>query len=171
VRTLLVGFIALFLAAPPRIAAAAVVRPQTTESLTRAASRVVLGRVAMIETGRDEALRRTVVRVAIDVSESLKGAAVSRVVVQQLGVPGDARFTVGEEVLIFVREDSGAHFMVGMAQGKFRILRDRAGRVMAERSFRDLTFLPRSGGEPIPSRAPVPLDDLRRAISKAGGRP
>src|SRR4051812_12023729 len=98
--------LALWLAAPATFAAVAL--PQSTQGLTRQASLVVRGVVEGQKVGYDEAVHHATVETTVRIDEALKGAAPARVVIRQLkGIPGDARFAVGEEVVVFVRAGAG----------------------------------------------------------------
>ena len=87
-------------------------------------------------------------------------------VVRQLGgvvgpvsalVPGTAHFAAGEEVVLFLRTDGRAYYLVGMAQGKLSIQRRGGVEVIS----RDLGGLQLLRGPPV-GRASPPLGEGRR---------
>jgi hypothetical protein len=65
-----------------------------------------------------------------------------------LVLPGMPRLAEGEEVVLFLSETSsaGLRVPVGLAQGKFRVVRDARGARTLERDGADLTLLDRASG-------------------------
>ncbi|HUR27246.1 MAG TPA: hypothetical protein VM509_03610 [Planctomycetota bacterium] len=63
-------------------------------------------------------------------------------------LPGMPRLAAGEEVVLFLSESSsaGLRVPVGLAQGKFRVVRDARGARTLERDGADLTLLDRTSG-------------------------
>jgi hypothetical protein len=150
------------------LAWAAVVIPQTTEMLTHEATHIVRGVVEHQVLSRDEAVHHAVVETTIRVEEVFKGVAPERIVIRQLrGIPGDARFTEGEEVVVFVREgvdvEKGFHFLLGLAQGKFQVRRSLKGPVSVSRDYTDL-HLVEPGSRPVIVERVATLDELRTRI-------
>ena len=157
--------LALWLAAP--CVNAAVALPQTTQMLTHQATSVVRGIVEGQRVGYDEAVHHATVETTLRIEEALKGAGPSKLVIRQLkGIPGDARFTRGEEVVVFVRAGAGAapgvSFLLGMAQGKFAVKRTLQGDGVVERNFTDLHLLKPGAVEKITT-----LADLRAKVKAA----
>ena len=80
-----------------------------------------------------------------------------------LHIHGQARFSVGEAVLVFVeRLSDGRLVPYGMAQGKFTLV-ERDGRTIAVRDVRDLAFARRDASgrlvmSPAGPAVPVELD-------------
>jgi hypothetical protein len=110
-------------------------------ALTRASDAIVVGRVVKTESRWTSDHRRIVTDVTLEVSESLKGAPGSTVVVRQAGgqigeigqrVDGMASFARGEEVLVFLTQRPDQSFLLsGMAQGKYRVEHATNGKVLA----------------------------------------
>lgn len=106
--------------------------------LTRDADLIVRGKVVRQESRWTGDKRRIITDVELEVSETLKGNARSRVLIRQPGgVVGDigqkvaavATFSRGEDVVVFLERRGDDSFVVsGMAQGKYRIERSTDGR-------------------------------------------
>ncbi len=164
-----------FLSAPAR---AALARHQSPEQLARIATVVIHGKVMAQEPGEDRAAHLRVLRTNVQVLESWKGAAPSVVTVQQIGsiqgralvnIPGDAHFTPGEEVILFLKAgvgpQKGAFFLLGFAQGKYSVNHDGKGAHLEH----DLTDLTLRGGTAGPV-APSTLEELRARVQLGGAR-
>jgi hypothetical protein len=108
--------------------------------VTREAGRIVHGTVVEVRAGRDDAgLPATWVTLAV--ARTVKGPAVRRLTLKQFGateplpdgtvgrVAGLPRYAVGEEVVLFLRPESGRGFTspVGLGQGTYRVSRGAAG--------------------------------------------
>lgn len=115
------------LVAPGAARATAVVAMDLNQ-LAREATQVVAGRVTAVESFWDAGRIRT--RVTLSAGEVLKGPARvgADVVFETLGgevggigqwVPGEARFTVDEPVLVFLVTERGRTSVLGLAQGKW----------------------------------------------------
>lgn len=131
--------LALALALQVAPAAAAVAPALDVDALARGADRVLLGRVKSLRTVRVGGFLATEATVAVDACH--KGPCDATVVVQTPGglaegirevVPGAAELAVDEEVVLFLRAVPGAgraaspmgpFTTMGMAQGKFRVVR------------------------------------------------
>jgi hypothetical protein len=124
-------------AAPAR--ATMMIERMSLDRITREAGRIVHGTVTDVRSGRDESgLPAT--WVTLDVARTLKGHATTQLTFKQAGVteplpdgtlariPGLPRYTVGEEVVLFLRGESAHGFTspVGMGQGTFRVSRRAA---------------------------------------------
>lgn len=133
-RPLLLAFV-LLAAAIARPSAQLSAQPssaQALQSLADASSLVVTGRVTGVTAQADGGFIYTYV--SVDVDQTLKGALAERaLVVKQLGgtlpglglyIPDQARFQVGEEVLLFltVRPRDGTLQTVRLDDGKWRLL-------------------------------------------------
>jgi hypothetical protein len=116
-----------------------------TRALAQQSQEIVIGRVSSTHAHWNETHTRIVTDVDVDVSQSLKGAATTRVTLTQLGgevdgvrvsVAGCAAFRPGEEALLFVWRDARGHAqLTGLAQGKFEIERDaRTGEAYVQRA-------------------------------------
>jgi hypothetical protein len=132
-RHLRVAALALALAAGLPSKTSASTRPLSDEQLARSSAAAVRGHVVAATAQWDAAASAIYTFVAIDVAESwgLDGAP-ARVIVKQLGgvvgdtalvIGGQARFEVGEEVLVFldVRPRDRTLSVAGLEQGKWTI--------------------------------------------------
>ena len=162
---------------PFATAQGASVIPQSTESLARQATHVVRAVVEDQREGYDERARHATIETRLSVEETLKGRAPSTILVRQLrGIPGDARFRAGEEVVVFLRVGTDAHqgafFLLAMAQGKYEVTRTSGGATVVQRDLSELAFVSKDGTvTPAPADAALELDELRsRVRSTLGGR-
>lgn len=120
--------LACLLAAPAAQATTMIYR--TVEELAQRSNLVVEGTIAAAETFPGEEGRITT-RWTVKVDRTLRGNPVSEVRFEQwagtLGditthIPGDARFTQGERVVLFLRGDSPQKmYLTALAQAKFTI--------------------------------------------------
>ncbi len=167
-RTAALAGLVVLAAAPSR---AAVVVAQTSEQLARQADAVVLGTVVRQIDGEDPVARVHVVKTEIRVGEAWKGRPPSTISLWQFGalrggkhagISGDADFTPGEEVVLFLSEGTGAragaYFLLGLGQGKFSVVRE-AG--LPPRVTRDVSRLHFRGGT---WRVPPPTLDAMKAL-------
>ncbi len=119
------------------VASAGATGAQTPESsltsLADSSALVVRGRVDHLGVQAEGGAIYTYVTVSV--AEVLKGAAPTTLVVKQLGgvlpdlglyIAGQARFTIGEDVLLFlaVRPRDGTLYTVGLSEGKWQVLPD-----------------------------------------------
>lgn len=105
-------------------------------SLSASSPLVVTGRVAAIESRWDPSANAIYTYVTVTVTERLKGTLTEpQVVVKQMGgqvgdiglrIDDQARYTVGEDVLVFlaVRPRDGTLYPAGFELGKWRLLTD-----------------------------------------------
>lgn len=155
----------------------------SVEELTLRAGRVVRARVVGTGARWSAGGRRIVTETRLEVLEALAGEARSRElrVVQPGGavdglvqeVIGAAQFSPGEEVVVFL-EPAGAgptSRVVGMALGKFRVLRPdgKAAQVRRDGLERVRVLHPMTHRPQGPERA-LSLDALRAQIRAAGER-
>jgi hypothetical protein len=125
--------------------AATMLTAMPLERIAREAVRIVHGTVVDVQAGRDRSgLPAT--WVTLEVARSLKGDATRRVTIKQYGAPtalsdgtvthvtGLPGYTIGEEVVLFLRGESRLGFTspVGFGQGKYRVSR-RGGRSRVRR--------------------------------------
>jgi hypothetical protein len=126
--------------APP--ARATVLTYLDTKQLTEQSSIIVRGRVFRQEAVRSDRLIWT--DTFVKVSEWVKGSgAVGQIVAFRqpggetktlgLRVAGAAQFSLGEEVLLFGKSIGKRFVPIGMCLGKYRILKDSAGNLLARR--------------------------------------
>ena len=121
----------LVLASP---AHATVSRTASLEELTRWSVLVLRGRVTSLEGRMHE--HRVATEVTFEITDTLRGAANNRIQflvhggevgVERVDVPGEARFVVGEEAIVFLMRGHGVLWLTALAQGKWTIARDQAG--------------------------------------------
>jgi hypothetical protein len=151
-RIAAVAALVLALATP---AAAMDAVPLAFDDVVARADCIVHGTVADVTAGRDaDGIPAT--WIALDVTECLKGAAGSRLVFKQAGVPapladgtmlripGLPRYRTGDEVVLFLHRPSGRGFTspVGLGQGLFRVERRDGERVVRS---------PSASGSALPS--------------------
>jgi hypothetical protein len=145
-RRLRVSWLALVLlvGAVPA-SATTMVKRMALDEVTSKAARIVHGTVTNIRSGRDES-GMPATWITLDVRRTLKGRAVKQFTFKQAGVaeplpdgtitriPGMPRYSVGEEVVIFLHGESARGFTspVGMGQGTFRVNRGQGAGGHAE---------------------------------------
>ena len=182
---LLLALAAWFLS--PSEARATIVVPMTIEEMAIEASCVARGRVLNTQATWDDAHRRIYTYTEIEILERIhaKGEVASNVVVRTLGgevgnigmkVSGTPKFTLGEEVVVFLRNDpvDPTQFQViGMSQGKFQVERPQKGGAVAVPSVEGLAFAkPGAGGKMMvdpthTDAARIPLDTMRQRVRSA----
>lgn len=140
-----------------RIAVASLSLPLSLEALVAQADVIVAGRVTAIAAGVDPAVDGIYTYVTIQPTENFKGwTAGEPLVVKQLGgvmeergvyVPGQPRFSVGEDVLLFLkaRGRDATLFTMGLWQGKWTVEFDAvtAQRTAVKREPESLTMTAR----------------------------
>ena len=173
----LAGGIGIWCAPTPASATAVVALD--LDALGREAELIVAGRVVSMESAWDRGRIRT--RITLATESVLKGrpADPSRVTFFVLGgevqgiaqwVPGEAKFAVGERVLVFLTDVERRPVVLGMAQGKWRWHPEARGAELSPDTDAraDLELLGPDGLPRAPSPpGPVSLDRLRNAA--AGG--
>jgi hypothetical protein len=168
---LLFGLLALSSPAPASVA----LRVELPE-LTVTADLVVRARVAGEVSRWDSARRRIYTDVTVAVEEVYKGDARvgEALVVTRLGgsvggigmrVAGEVSLAAGEESILFLRRHQPRHggrlTVLGMAQGKLTVLRDRRG----------ARVLPAAGGAGLRLVTPAAGGRLRRVATPPAVRP
>ena len=133
--------------------------------MARRATRIVRGVVRGVEARPAPNGREVLTFVGLDVLEDIKGTKSSTLQLFTLGggeqvVSGAGRYMPGEEVVVLLVGEPGAHFPIGMALGKFSVTRVK-GEAWAARSLRGLRLL---GDQRPPAR--LRLDDLMAQIRK-----
>jgi hypothetical protein len=139
-----------------------------TQSATNRASSVVLATVASQESRWNDARTKIYTYTELEVEKDLKGnTSGKKIRLKQLGgsvgnvtcyVPGTATFRRGEKVLAFLRPlktDKTCFRVVGMAQGKYSVLKDGT-------AVRRLNGLHVVGADPdrVRQDSRVPVDTL-----------
>lgn len=168
-------------------AQATIVVPMTIEKMAVEAALVARGRVVNTQAAWDDAHRRIYTYTEIQVLERIHApsAVPGTIVIRTLGgevgnigmkVSGTPRFTLGEEVVVFLRPDpmDAQQFQViGMSQGKFHVERPLKGGALLVPSVEGLAFArPGSDGrmkidptQEDPAR--IPLDTLKERVHAA----
>ncbi len=134
----------------PALALATVVLAESVEQLAGASSAVVRGRVGAQQVSWDESHAAIVTLTEIVTLERVKGETPSTFLVAQPGgtidgktmtVAGAAKFTSGEEVILFLQEskDPGMFFTRSLSAGKFTVNRQLTP-VAVERHPEGLAF-------------------------------
>ena len=132
-------WIAVALAAVPATATM-LMRRVPLELAATEATRIVHATVIDVHSDRDE-WGAPATWITLDVARTLKGAVPRHLTIKQLGtaaplsdgvltrIPGLPRYAVGEELVLFLRDDSAHGFTspVGLGQGVYRVVR-RGGR-------------------------------------------
>lgn len=123
----------------------------TLENMTASSELIVQGRVVSVESAWNDEHTRIFTEVFVSIDDRIKGPDLSGVIrLQLLGgqvgdvvltVPGMARFTQGEEVLLFLSRAAEYLLVTGMAQGKFSVITNEAtGRKRLERDVSGVAF-------------------------------
>lgn len=174
------------LAAPAGFAAT--VRALSLVDLVDESDAVVRGTAVAEQTSRHP--RLGIVRlVEVRVDRLLAGEAPLRLEVLLLGgeleleatrVPGEADLAVGEEAVLFLSRAGGetARFrVVGLAQGAFRVIRDReTGAAFATRTLGDLRMVGEASDDRLGLGRPctsvfIPLERFEELIIELGAPP
>ena len=148
----------------------------TLDSLTKGADAIVHGTVIESHARKTLDGMRIITDTRIAVEESHKGEVGAEVVVMQPGgvvgdvgqrVEGTARFSEGEEVVVFLEKRGTRFTMRGMAQGKFTV--DRSGTkplAVPNADHAGLLVDPQTHQEVATPLAPLALDELKSRITK-----
>jgi len=153
----------------------------SVDELAQRSDRVVMGRVVATEPRSSEDGRRITTVVTLQVEETWKGTAAEEVRILALGgtiegisqvVTGAARFEEGEEVVVFLRRlrtEEPLSEVVGMAQGKLSVERDREGVLVAVPSLKGLDLVEPGTMEPgrAPLGGPIPVAALQEQVRAA----
>ncbi len=153
----------------------------STAEMTKDADEIVVGQVTNIESTWEDGGKKIYSYVEVEVSESLKGVEAQKVLIRQLGgevgeigqrVEGLSTFDSGEEILVFLKENSAGELeVVGMSQGKYQVLTDRAsGTRTVQRDTHGLCFVQKDGSILRSHQASqsdeVNLEDLIKTIKE-----
>lgn len=147
------------------------------------ADAVVIGKVVSIDSYREQDTSIwTATR--LDITQVLRGRITKgSYLLKQPGgtldgvvriVPGVAGFKLNETVLLFLESHAArGHVVMGMAQGKFSIVRDKTTqRLLAVRDMHDLTLVRRADDGTFTMLSPLAvkpyfyLDELIQAVAK-----
>ncbi len=145
-----------------------IVPRMSLEELANEAASIVDGVVENVESRWEN--RMIFSYVTIRIEESLKGRRSRTAVIRQVGgrignrvldVPGMPAFTTGDRVVVFLKPNgNGTFHVVGMAQGRFRVLGDRA---LAHLGGSELPG-PRSRPPGLATTVSIGVDDLKARI-------
>ncbi len=176
---------ALALTALSTASSATIVKPFTLRGMATEAHEVLRGEVIDEEVVYDAFWGRVYTHTMVRVDDALGGQARPGdvIILRQLGgvldglethLVGTSDFTLGDEVVLFTRTDGALHYLVGMAQGSYFVVRDTEG---VERVTRDTAHLGYAALPfPTDTRAPerTALADLWSAAAQFrlhGGTP
>lgn len=130
----MLALIALF--APMKGSAATLIH-LTLDEMTAQSQAILLGRCVEVSSAWNATHTDIVTSSVFEVAQYYKGSLGKRVTITELGgqvggwvseYPGIPRFRVGEESLLFVwTGPDGAHQVIGLTQGKFRVQRSAGG--------------------------------------------
>jgi hypothetical protein len=171
-------------------AVATVMMPMSLEEMSVEAKLVVTGKVLSAQSAWDESHRRIFTYTEIQVVEKIAGDAEPRtLVIRTMGgevgdigmnVSGTPRFATNEEVLVFLRQDpveAQSYQVIGMSQGKFKVVRPEKGPVEVVPSTAGLAFVKRDQGgsykvdETISPESKMTLDALKQRVVSARRAP
>ena len=151
-RALASVLVAVALVCLSTTAAATVMEYADTGDLVEISDVALRGEVVEQKSLFDSSQGRVVTRTTFEVAETYMGEVDGRVTIEQWGghtgeetsvIPGDARFQVGEEVVVFLRRGDAERdvlFLSAMAQSKFAVHRDGNAPIVS-RDFSDLVLL------------------------------
>ena len=132
----------------PGLAVAATVLPLTRAELAGRADTIVRAKVEKSAPVRSEKTGRILTRSRLQVLETFKGEAKKELELEQMGgtldgatlvVPGDARLTVGEEAVLFLRcQGKERCHLYGLGLGKYSVRALEGGRRVATRDLKGL---------------------------------
>lgn len=125
---------------------------------------------------RDRLYTHTTIEVIEDLQGLIRGG--DRITVRQIGgvlgdretrVVGTATLSPGAEVVIFARTDGRYHYLVGMAQGAYDVIRPRGSAPVLARGVGHMTRIIGTG--PVAATAPerMTLSTLRLLVSAQRG--
>lgn len=132
------------------VAQATTMLEQDVAALTKSSAVVVRAKVLASQARWTSDHARIVTDTELEVLEAWKGAPAARVVVMQPGgivgelgqkVAGAARFTVGEEVVLFLEPRGDRFTVAGMSQGAFHVERSSDGKTAFARQALDEALL------------------------------
>lgn len=188
--------VALLFTLAPAAGFATVVRAATLEQLAAQTPVIVRARVGQQQARWDDGRSRIHTFTEVLVTEALKGDVPKSLMVRQPGgvvdelgqhVDGAARFTQGEDVVLFLEapaDDASVFVVSGLASGKVKLETTALGEVRARRDLRGIAFYA-PGNDQAPVVRDVNNDEdlgtaeqfltrIRRAIkvaaAKSGGR-
>lgn len=150
-------------------------------ALTRGSAVVVRATVRSVEARWTKDGGRIMTDAVLEVTEPWKGAPARQITVMQPGgvvgeigqlVHGTVRFTVGEDVVVFLEPRGDRYLLTGMLQGKFKVETSSDGKaVFARQELEgDALLVDPATRQPVQSAAVVlPIDKLRAQVLAASG--
>ena len=120
---LLLGAVACLMMSASQVGAMTA-RALSLEELTRRADRIFVGTCVEVRHVRSES-GQPVTEITFRIIEPIKGVSADRIMIRQLGGQLLPRYSVGQEVLLFLHPESptGLTSPVGLGQGIFTVLR------------------------------------------------
>lgn len=150
-------------------------------ALTKGSSVVARATVRSVEARWTKDGGRIMTDAVLEVTEPWMGTPAKQIVVMQPGgvvgqvgqlVHGTAKFTVGEDVVVFLEPRGDRFLLTGMLQGKFRVERSSDGKAVFARQELEgdaLLIDPTTRQAVTPNATVVPLDTLRAQVLAAAG--
>jgi hypothetical protein len=130
--------------APP--SSATLVKTFSMPEMTHASHDIIRGYVTAVQAVYDPSNKHVYTHTTVEVVEDLRQQNTQPriVVVRQLGgsldgfettLVGNAHLGLGEEIVLFARTDGAFHYVVGMAQGKYNVRREKGKAATLQRSL------------------------------------
>ncbi len=176
VRTLL-----LFMALGAALANATTLLALDVPALTKGSSVVVRATVRSVAARWTQDGGRIMTDAVLEVTEPWKGAAGKQLTVMQPGgvvgeigqmVHGTAKFTVGEDVVVFLEPRGDRFLLTGMLQGKFKVETSSDGKAVFARQASEgdaLLVDPATRQAVHPAAVVMPIETLRAQVLAASG--
>ncbi len=176
VRTLL-----LFIALGAALANATTLLALDVPALTKGSSVVVRATVRSVEARWTKDGGRIMTDAVLEVTEPWKGTPGKQLTVMQPGgvvgeigqmVHGTAKFTVGEDVVVFLEPRGDRFLLTGMLQGKFKVETSSDGKAVFARQASEgdaLLVDPKTRQAVNPPAVVLPIDTLRAQVLAASG--
>lgn len=152
-----------FLLMLPWTSSATLVKSFSMTDLARSSDAIVRGHVVAIETVLDGPSGHVYTHTQIAVTHDLTTRRPSKrtFTLRQLGgvagtvetrLVGNAQLVLGEEVVLFTRRDAHFHYLVGLSQGKYSVVRSAKGPATLRRTLNGA--VPVAGGKAASPPAP-----------------
>jgi hypothetical protein len=153
--------------------------PMSVEEMTQSASHIVEVQAISSRAAWNEQHTLIYTYTTFKITRALKGDASTTLIVKQLGgsaegytqkVSGVHHAQAGEEALLFLRPSAagdGTYAIVGLIQGHFRMLRDRAGQVMVSNGIASAETVERGGAVHEFTGSPMTLSTAEARIRRA----
>jgi hypothetical protein len=170
-----------FIAVVAAVAHATTLVALDVPALTKGSSVVARATVRSVEARWTKDGGRIMTDAVLEVSEPWKGTPAKQIVVMQPGgvvgdvgqlVHGTAKFTVGEDVVVFLEPRGDRYLLTGMLQGKFKVETSTDGKsVFARQAMEGDAMLidPGTRQQVAPSAVVLPIETLRSQVLAASG--